>query len=107
MPEGQGTGACGVNCLVCGLFRQGLCSPCGAGVEPQAQAKLAAQLRLLGGVCPILNCAAQRKVAYCSADCPDFPCPHFEDGPYPFSQGYLNMQIRRRGGQTPPDPKAH
>ncbi len=112
--DGQGTGACGINCLTCGLFRQGKCGPCGAGDEGQAQVKLAAQLRLLGGACPILQCAVQRKVAYCSADCELFPCRHFSSGPYPFSQGYLDMQLRRRSrpGLKPPpprgsDPKLH
>jgi hypothetical protein len=102
MPEG--TGACGINCLVCGLFRQGKCSPCGAGTEPQAQAKLAAQLKLLGGTCPILQCAVERRIAYCSADCELYPCRRFMAGPYPFSQAYLEMQIRRRSrpGNPPP-----
>ncbi len=105
---GAGTGACGVNCLVCGLFRQGKCSPCAAGVEPEAQKKLAAQLKLLGGVCPILGCAVTRRVAYCSADCDQYPCPRFLAGPYPFSQGYLDMQMRRRSqpAAKPPTPPA-
>ena len=51
---GEGTGACGLNCMVFGLFRQGKCSPCGSGLEPQAQRKLAAQLKLLGGTCAII-----------------------------------------------------
>lgn len=93
----EGTGACGINCLTCGLMRQGKCSPCAAGREPQAQKKLAAQLSLLGGVCPILQCAVQRKIAYCSADCELYPCHHFLDGSYPFSREYLDMQMRRRG----------
>ncbi len=93
----QGTGACGINCLVCGLMRQGKCSPCGAGTERQAQAKLTAQLRLMGGVCPILQCAVQRRVDYCSASCEAYPCRHFMSGPYPLSSAYLEMQIRRRG----------
>ncbi|MFH2126472.1 MAG: DUF3795 domain-containing protein [Pseudomonadota bacterium] len=94
---GQGTGACGINCMVCGLFRQGKCSPCAAGVEPEADKKLAVQLGLLGGTCPILQCARDRKIGYCSADCQDYPCKRFQAGPYPFSQGYLDMQFRRRG----------
>ena len=60
------------------------------------QPKLVAQLRLIGGVCPILNCAVERKVEYCLRDCDKFPCPHFKGGPYPFSEGYLQMQARRR-----------
>ncbi len=102
MPEG--TGACGINCLVCGLFRQGKCSPCAAGNQPQAQKKLAVQLKLLGAPCAILQCAQQRGLAYCSADCRLYPCRHFLAGPYPFSESYLKMQLRRRSqpGNPPP-----
>ncbi|ADK85507.1 hypothetical protein Deba_2142 [Desulfarculus baarsii DSM 2075] len=116
----EGTGACGVNCLVCGLFRQGKCGCCGSGLEEQAQVKLAAQLKIMGGVCPILQCAVQRKIAYCSADCRLYPCHLLMSGPYPFSQAYLEMQLRRRGrpankppadepagGQTPPGGRLH
>jgi hypothetical protein len=95
MPEG--TGACGINCLVCGLFRQGKCGLCAAGDDPGAQKKLAVQLKLLGGVCPILECAAARSIDYCSANCEIYPCRHFMQGPYPLSESYLQMQIRRRG----------
>jgi len=92
----EGTGACGINCLVCGLFRQGKCGLCGSGTEPQAQAKLAAQLKLLGNTCPILSCAVERGIPYCSADCDLYPCRHFLSGPYPLSESYLRMQLRRR-----------
>jgi hypothetical protein len=98
---GEGTGACGINCMVCGLFRQGKCSPCASGIEPEAHDKLAAQLKLVGGTCPILACAVERKIAYCSADCEVYPCKKFMAGPYPLSQGYLEMQLRRRGNPAP------
>lgn len=101
---GAGTGACGINCLVCGLLRQGKCGPCAAGTEPEARQKLATQLNLLGGACPILDCAVQRAVAYCSADCDQYPCPRFLAGPYPLSQGYLEMQMRRRAKPATPPP---
>jgi len=81
-------------CLVCRLFRQGKCGTCGGGTE--AQAKLATQLSLLGNVCPILQCAVQRGVGWCSADCDIYSCPKFVAGPYPLSEGYLRMQVRRR-----------
>lgn len=106
MPGQDGTGACGINCLVCGLFRQGKCSPCGPGDSAQGQKKLAAQLTLLGATCPMLQCAANKGLGHCSADCEQFPCRHFSGGPYPYSQGYLDMQVRRRaGGAAPPPPK--
>lgn len=101
---GEGTGACGINCMVCGLFRQGKCSPCASGTEPEAHDKLAAQLSLLGAPCPILQCAVSRKIAYCSADCDIYPCRHFMGGPYPLSESYLQMQVRRRGQAAGPSP---
>ena len=97
-----GTGACGVNCLTCGLAVTGRCSPCGSGLSGQAVKKLGAQLEIIGGYCPILKCAVDKKKAFCSRDCPDFPCAHFTSGPYPYSQSFLAMQQRRR--QTPKMP---
>ena len=101
LPELDGTGACGVNCLACRLALEGKCSPCGAGTSAQAARKLEAQERLIGAPCPILACASARNTAHCLRDCPEFPCPHFEDGPYPFSDGFLNMQLRRRKAPPP------
>jgi hypothetical protein len=97
----EGTGACGINCYACKLFVNGQCSPCGSGRSAQAAKKLAAQLRLRGGVCPILNCAVERKIEFCLRDCDKFPCNHFKSGPYPFSDGYLQMQSRRRRIPSP------
>jgi hypothetical protein len=95
------TGACGIDCDVCKLNLLGTCSSCGPGTSPQAEQKLAAQQRLLGGTCAILACAHLNQVKYCLRDCPQFPCDNFSQGPYPFSQGYLQMQDRRRR-QNPP-----
>jgi hypothetical protein len=95
------TGACGINCDVCKLNLLGTCSSCGPGTSPQAEQKLAAQQRLLGGTCAILACAQLNGVAYCLRDCAQFPCDNFSQGPYPFSTGYLQMQERRRK-QDPP-----
>ncbi len=95
------TGACGVNCDVCKLKLMEICSSCGPGKSVQAQKKLEAQKRLLGEPCPILACAALNKLDYCLRDCSAFPCENFSSGPYPFSQGFLVMQERRRK-QTPP-----
>jgi len=90
------TGACGIDCDVCKLNLLGSCSTCGPGKSQEAQRKLAAQERILGGPCPILSCAFRRGVDYCSKDCDQFPCDEFKAGPYPFSQGFLEMQERRR-----------
>jgi len=95
------TGACGVACDVCKLKLLMICSSCGPGQSQVARAKLAAQKRLLGAPCPILACAALRQVDYCLRDCDLFPCENFAQGPYPFSQSFLDMQQRRRR-QRPP-----
>jgi hypothetical protein len=63
--------------------------------------KLAAQQRLLGSTCPILACAGLNRIEYCMRDCNQFPCDNFRAGPYPFSQGFLNMQARRLKERPP------
>jgi hypothetical protein len=98
------TGACGIQCDVCGLNERGICSTCGPGKSPEAAAKLEAQYRLLGAPCPILACAVERALDYCSRDCNDFPCDIFTSGPFPFSQDFLSMQERRR--KEPPQEKS-
>jgi hypothetical protein len=95
------TGACGVNCDVCQLRLTEICSTCGPGTSPAAERKLAAQRRILGSPCPILACAQLNRIAFCLRDCASFPCENFRAGPYPFSQGFLSMQERRRN-QLPP-----
>jgi hypothetical protein len=90
------TGACGIDCSACRLNAVGLCSSCGSGKSAEAQAKIAAQIRILGGPCPILACAVKNQLDYCLKDCFAFPCERFSGGPYPFSEGFLMMQERRR-----------
>jgi hypothetical protein len=53
-------------------------------------------MRLLGSPCPILACAVEKRIDFCSRDCAQFPCKIFSTASYPFSAGYLNMQERRR-----------
>ncbi len=95
------TGACGINCDVCKLNLLGTCSSCGPGTSLEAEKKLAAQQRLLGSTCSILACANMNQLEYCMRDCKQFPCDNFRTGPYPFSQGYLNMQERRLKEKPP------
>jgi hypothetical protein len=90
------TGACGIDCDVCKLNLQGVCSTCGPGDSEAAAAKEAAQRRILGSPCPILACARLNHVHACMSDCGQFPCENFSRGPYPFSDGFLAMQRRRR-----------
>jgi hypothetical protein len=87
---------------VCRLRLLNICSSCGPGKSFHAERKLAAQRRLFGGnTCSILDCANTSGVEYCTRDCNRFPCSTFEIGPYPFSQGFLDMQERRRKGRAP------
>jgi len=90
------TGACGINCDVCLLKIAGICSTCGPGGSNEALAKMEAQVRILGEQCPILACAHFSDVRHCLRDCSDFPCQIFLNGPYPFSEGFLQMQSGRR-----------
>ena len=95
------TGACGINCEVCKLNLLGTCSSCGPGTSLEAENKLAAQQRLLGSTCSILACANMNQLDFCMRDCSQFPCDNFSTGPYPFSQGFLNMQERRLKEKPP------
>lgn len=96
------TGACGINCDVCKLRLLEICSSCGPGKSLHAERKLHAQRKLFGGnTCSILDCANTSEVEYCTRDCNMFPCGKFQLGPYPFSQGFLDMQERRRKGKVP------
>lgn len=90
------TGACGINCDVCKLKLLDLCSTCGPGKSREAQDKLDTQKRILGDTCPILACARLNHIDHCLRDCNRFPCEVFRSGPYPFAQGFLSMQERRR-----------
>jgi len=75
---------------------------CGAGTGSLARKKLAAQHRIFCKVCPILQCAVDRHVRFCLEDCLAFPCRAFEQGPAPFSAGFLEMQKRMRRSTRPP-----
>ena len=88
------TGACGIDCDVCRLHVLGVCSSCGPGKSLEAKRKMAAQVRIPGASCPILECASSRGKDYCLRDCEEFPCERFSA--YPFSEGFLKMQERRR-----------
>ena len=95
------TGACGINCDVCQLNLLGHCSSCGPGRSDQAARKSAAQQRILGHPCAILECARLNHIDYCPRDCPSFPCDNFSGTRYPYGQSFLEMQQRRRN-QGPP-----
>ena len=89
------TGACGINCDVCQLNLIGQCSSCGPGRSDLAARKSAAQQRILGHPCAILECARLNHIDYCPRDCPSFPCDNFSDSNYPYGKSFLDMQQRR------------
>lgn len=97
----MGTGACGINCDVCRLNLLGICTTCGPGKSPEGVQKCQAQEHLLGAPCPVLACAVMKGVDFCLRDCTNFPCENFTVGPYPFSDGFLKMQTRRRQSPAP------
>ena len=94
------TSACGIDCDVCKLKVMGSCSSCGSGLSPEADQKIQVQEHLLGQACPVLSCAKMNQIAYWTRDCHAFPCENFARGPYPFSQGFLEMQKRRRNNHN-------
>lgn len=95
------TGACGINCDVCQLNLLGQCTSCGPGRSDLADRKSNAQKRLFGHPCAILECARLNHIDYCPRDCPSFPCDNFTGSNYPYGDGFLAMQRRRRS-QGPP-----
>jgi hypothetical protein len=96
------TGACGINCDVCQLNLLGHCSSCGPGKSELATRKSAAQQRILGHPCAILECARLNHIDYCPRDCPSFPCDNFSNSTYPYGRAFLDMQQRRRRQGPPP-----
>ena len=53
----------------------------------------------------MLECAVERNIGHCLRDCEEFPCERFSTSPYPYSQGFLEMQQRRRE-EAGPQPAA-
>jgi hypothetical protein len=84
------TGACGIDCDVCGLKVKEICPGCGPGTMFTVEA--VAQFP-----CPILKCAVGKSIAYCPKDCSDFPCAVMEQADYPYSTGYRGMFRQRMG----------
>ncbi len=60
-------GPCGLVCSLCRFRTEGRCEGCLPGDRAPPD------LVVRRG-CPVLACAHARRIAYCSRDCPDFPC---------------------------------
>ena len=99
-------GACGISCDVCSLYVKGICETCTSGTEEDGARKKQESIRQAAHVhCPILACAVEKKVGYCTRDCSEFPCDKFKfgweslrvqgSGPFPYSTSFLSMWKRR------------
>ena len=86
-------GVCGICCDTCGLKTKSICQGCVAGDDPKAVKKVEF-LKSINALCPVLDCAVKKKIAFCSRDCREFPCQIFEEE-YPYSKAYLGMYKSR------------
>jgi hypothetical protein len=82
------TGACGINCDVCGMLK--VCGGCVSGTDPKAQERLDKVKQMLGMPCPVLECAMKNKVDYC-LKCPKFPCDLMYRAEMPYSKKLLDI----------------
>lgn len=82
------TGACGINCDVCGMLK--VCGGCVAGTDPKAQERLDKVKQMLGMPCPVLECAMKNKVDYCLS-CSKFPCDLMYQVEMPYSKKLLDI----------------
>ena len=80
-------GPCGIVCTICRYYGRGLCQGCVRG-------DLCPLERALLSPCPVLKCAAARKIPYCTRDCTDFPCALFERR---FPRCWFHVASRRSG----------
>ncbi len=81
------TGACGISCDPgCGLYHKKLCQGCNREMAENIP-------------CPILQCAVEKQIEYCSRDCHKFPCNIYKQ-PYPYCEAYLSMyEFRLKAGK--------
>jgi hypothetical protein len=88
-------GACGIACEVCGLYADRICPGCGPGTAEFNKERIET-LREMGVLCPVLECAVNTGIDYCSRDCGDFPCSRYKEDPFPYSHAYLEMYVSRK-----------
>jgi hypothetical protein len=80
-------GACGLACTTCPLLAAGKCKGCASGKEasPEMVAKKP---------CPVLKCAAMKKIDYCGTGCKMFTkCKKLVGQPY--AESFLGMIEKR------------
>jgi hypothetical protein len=68
--------ACGLSCDACALMKAGKCKGCATGSE-------ATEEKLKMKSCPVLSCAAMKKIDYCGTGCKmAMDCPKLIGRPY-------------------------
>jgi len=82
-------GACGLACNACPLMKAGKCTGCASGKDatPELLAKKP---------CPVLQCAAKKKIDYCGTGCKGFTkCSKLIGKPY--DKKFMAMIAKRLG----------
>ena len=85
-------GACGLSCKACPLLKAKKCKGCASGKEasPEMVAKKP---------CPVLKCAAMKKIDYCGTGCKMFTkCKKLIGKPY--DKAFMAMIAKRLGPST-------
>ena len=72
----QMVAACGISCTVCPLMAAGKCKGCATG-------KMATEAQIEKKNCPVLKCAAMKKIDFCGTGCKMFAsCKKLVGRPY-------------------------
>ena len=81
--------ACGLSCMACPLMKAKKCKGCATG-------KTATPELLAKKPCPVLKCAAMKKIDYCGTGCKMFTqCKKMIGKPY--AQSFMDMLKKRLG----------
>ena len=84
--------ACGLACTACPLMKAGTCKGCASGTEASAE-------MVEKKPCPVLKCAAMKKVDYCGTGCKMFTkCAKMVGRPY--DKTFLEMIDKKLGAAT-------
>jgi len=79
--------ACGLSCMACPLMKAGKCKGCASGKE-------ASEEMLKMKPCPVLQCAAMKKIDYCGTGCKMFTeCKKLIGRPY--AESYIEGLKKR------------
>ena len=85
-------GACGLACTACPLMKAGKCKGCASGTEASAE-------MVEKKPCPVLKCAAMKKIDYCGTGCKMFTkCAKLIGKPY--DKAFMAMIDKRMGAST-------